>query len=97
MNDEAMVTGESMSVRKRLGDALIGGTVNVGAPLWLRATAVGADSALQAIARLVEDTQVINLAVKKIAVLNHSSSNSRGRAGHLSSGNEDRLFEPHSE
>jgi len=82
MNDEAMVTGESMSVRKRLGDALIGGTVNVGAPLWLRATAVGADSALQAIARLVEDTQVINLAVKKIAVLNHSLSNSRGRAGH---------------
>jgi Cu+-exporting ATPase len=56
--DEAMLTGEAMPVTKRVGDGLLGGTVNAsGAPLWVRATGVGATTALQGIVRLVEEAQ----------------------------------------
>lgn len=40
------------------GDAVIGGTVNVGGPLRLRVARVGADTALAQIVRLVETAQV---------------------------------------
>ena len=56
--DEAMLTGEAMPVTKRVGDGLLGGTVNVsGAPIWVRASGVGAATALQGIVRLVEAAQ----------------------------------------
>lgn len=43
---------------KRTGDAVVGGTVNVGGPLRVRAARVGADTALAQIVRLVEAAQV---------------------------------------
>ena len=55
--DESMITGESMPVNKAVGDGVLGGTVNVGGPFWARVTVVGAESALQTIARLVDDAQ----------------------------------------
>ena len=55
--DEAMVTGEPLPVAKHAGDPLIGGTVNQTGALQMQATAVGADTMLARIIRLVEAAQ----------------------------------------
>jgi len=55
--DEALVTGESRPVRKGAGDSLVGGAINVSGAVTMRATAVGKDTVLAGIARLVESAQ----------------------------------------
>lgn len=56
--DESMITGEVDPVNKRIGDIVIGGTVNGLGTFIMRATRVGSDTALSQIVRLVEDAQV---------------------------------------
>ncbi|KAL9541523.1 hypothetical protein MBANPS3_009079 [Mucor bainieri] len=56
--DESMITGEVDAVHKRVGDTVIGGTVNGLGTFVMRATRVGSDTALSQIVRLVEDAQV---------------------------------------
>lgn len=55
--DESMVTGESMPVLKVLGAEVIGATVNTFGALQVKATKVGADTALAQIVRLVQTAQ----------------------------------------
>ena len=55
--DESMLTGESMPAEKGPGDKVSGATVNGQAMFTFRATAVGADTALARIVRLVEEAQ----------------------------------------
>ncbi len=55
--DEAMVTGEPLPVRKEVGDAVVGGTVNTTGSFTFRATRVGKDTMLAEIVRLVENAQ----------------------------------------
>ena len=56
--NEAMVSGESAPVEKRPGDRVIAGTVNAGdGALRVRVTAVGGDTALSGIMRLVAEAQ----------------------------------------
>jgi Cu2+-exporting ATPase len=55
--DEAMVTGESLPVRKTPGSPVIGATVNTTGTLRVRATKVGADTALAQIVALVQQAQ----------------------------------------
>ncbi len=55
--DESMVTGESLPVHKAPGDQVIGATVNASGTLRVRATKVGADTALAQIVALVQQAQ----------------------------------------
>ena len=55
--DESMITGESMPVTKKIGDEVIGATINKTGAFRFRATKVGKDTALAQIIRLVQDAQ----------------------------------------
>jgi Cu2+-exporting ATPase len=55
--DEALVTGESVPVSKRSGDAVIAGSINRSGSVRFRATAVGADTTLAQIVELVQQAQ----------------------------------------
>ncbi|KAL4423767.1 hypothetical protein ABPG75_001068 [Micractinium tetrahymenae] len=65
--DESMLTGESAPVHKQAGDAVFGGTVNVGGALRIRASRVGADTALSQIVRLVENAQLSKAPIQAFA------------------------------
>jgi Cu2+-exporting ATPase len=55
--DESTVTGESLPVHKRAGDGLVGATINKNGTLRARAAAVGSDTALAQIVKLVQEAQ----------------------------------------
>jgi Cu2+-exporting ATPase len=55
--DESTVTGESLPVKKAAGDQLIGATINKNGTLRARATAVGSDTALAQVVKLVQEAQ----------------------------------------
>ncbi len=55
--NEAMLTGESVPVKKQVGDKVIAGTINGDGSLRVKITATGDDTALAGIMRLVEQAQ----------------------------------------
>jgi P-type Cu+ transporter len=65
--DQSLLTGESVPVEKGPGDEVVGATVNVGGRLLVRATKVGADTALAQIAKLVTDAQTGKAPVQRLA------------------------------
>jgi cation-transporting ATPase V len=65
--DESMLTGESVPVEKAVGDAVTGATVNASGVLTVRATRVGAETALAQIVRLVEDAQATKGNIQRLA------------------------------
>jgi len=64
--DEAMITGEPVPVAKSVGSLVVGGTVNQQGALTLRATAVGTQTVLAQIIRLVEQAQAAKLPVQAV-------------------------------
>ncbi len=65
--DRSLLTGESIPVEVAPGDAVTGATVNVGGRLVVRASRVGADTALAQIAKLVTDAQSGKAPVQRLA------------------------------
>jgi Cu+-exporting ATPase len=65
--DESMLTGESMPVEKRAGDAVIGATLNTSGMLRARATKVGRDTMLASVIRMVEEAQGSKAPIQRLA------------------------------
>ena len=64
--DESMLTGESLPVEKSLGDHVTGGAMNAQGRLLVRTTAVGHDSMLARMIRLVEDAQAGKAPIQRL-------------------------------
>ncbi|WP_341957349.1 heavy metal translocating P-type ATPase [Microbacterium sp. LWH13-1.2] len=65
--DESMITGESRAVARTAGDPVVAGTVATDSGLRVEVTAVGADTALAGIQRLVADAQASSSRAQRIA------------------------------
>jgi Cu+-exporting ATPase len=65
--DEAMVTGESIPVKKQLGDEVIGATINKNGSFKFRATRVGKDTLLSQIVQLVRQAQGSKAPIQRLA------------------------------
>ncbi|MFN3810835.1 MAG: heavy metal translocating P-type ATPase [Roseateles asaccharophilus] len=64
--DESLITGESLPVAKHEGDSVVGGAVNGEGLLRLKATALGAESTLSRIVRLVESAQAAKAPIQRL-------------------------------
>jgi len=65
--DESMVTGEAMPVPKRVGNNVIGGTVNGDGRVDFRVTRAGRDTQLSQIVRLVQNAQTTRAPIQQLA------------------------------
>ena len=63
--DEAAVTGESLPVSRSMGDPVIGGTTNLDGRIVVRTTAIGAETVLAKVIRLVESAQASKAPVQQ--------------------------------
>ncbi|EPN21951.1 heavy metal translocating P-type ATPase, partial [Pseudomonas syringae pv. actinidiae ICMP 18804] len=64
--DEALITGESLPVAKQPGDKVTGGAINGEGRLLIRTAALGAETVLARIIRLVEDAQAGKAPIQKL-------------------------------
>ena len=64
--DESLITGESLPVAKGVGDAVTGGSVNGEGLLLVRTTAVGTETTLARIIRMVESAQAAKAPIQRI-------------------------------
>jgi Cu+-exporting ATPase len=64
--DKSMLTGESLPVEKRVGDEVIGATINKTGSFQFRLTKVGKDTPLASINRMVQDSQGSKVPIQRI-------------------------------
>ncbi|MEP6588812.1 MAG: copper-translocating P-type ATPase, partial [Polaromonas sp.] len=64
--DESLITGESLPVNKHAGDRVTGGAVNAEGLIVVRTTAVGAESTLARIVRMVESAQAKKAPIQRL-------------------------------
>lgn len=65
--DESMISGESIPVEKNVDDKVIGGTINKNGSIEFRATAIGKDTVIAHIIKLVEDAQGSKAPIQALA------------------------------
>ncbi|KQY80863.1 heavy metal translocating P-type ATPase [Pelomonas sp. Root1444] len=64
--DESLITGESLPIAKNVGDKVTGGAVNAEGVLLVRTTAIGAETTLARIIRMVESAQAAKAPIQRI-------------------------------
>ena len=64
--DESLITGENLPVEKAVGDMVTGGAINGDGLLRIRATTVGASSALARIISLIQNAQATKPPVQRL-------------------------------
>eukprot|EP01084_Bolivina_argentea_P202157 345464_1 len=65
--DESLITGESMSVHKEIGDEIIGATVNLSNTIYIRVNKIGNETVLSKIITLVENAQSSRAPIQNLA------------------------------
>jgi P-type Cu+ transporter len=64
--DEALITGESKPVNKNIGQKVIGGAINIDGLLVVKTLAIGTETALSRIIRMVEDAQIAKPEIQRL-------------------------------
>ena len=64
--DESLLTGESLPISKNVGDAVTGGAINADGVIVIETTAVGSDTMLAHIIRMVEDAQAVKAPIQRL-------------------------------
>lgn len=65
--DESLLTGESRPIEKTIGDKLTAGSIVIKGNLYMRADAIGADTVLSKIIRLIEDAQGSKPSIQRLS------------------------------
>lgn len=64
--DESLITGESLPVSKKEEDMVVGGSINGEGAIFVQVTAVGAETTLSRIIRMIEDAQAVKAPIQRL-------------------------------
>lgn len=64
--DESLITGESLPILKSENDSVVGGSINGDGQIFVEVTAVGTETVLARITRMVEDAQAVKAPIQRL-------------------------------